>query len=160
MPIRLLLYLYPWLELWTLIELGVTHGAMTALMWVLSAMLVGGYLLRSAGQVAVQHLLQAQREGQLSKRVLAADLSLAVSAVLLMVPGLVSDAVALLMLIRFAWFRFTGLLDGGAGKPHEDPGSVGGEVIEGEYQTVSEADASLTSRLEPSKQREKASSER
>lgn len=160
MLLRLLLYLYPWLELWTLIELGVAHGAMTALLWVLGALLLGGYLLRSAGQVAVQHLLRAQREGQLSKQVLAADLSLAISAVLLMVPGLVSDAAALLMLIRFAWLRFTGLLEGRAGNPQEAPGSVGGEVIEGEYQTMSETEASVTSRLEAAEQREKAGKER
>ena len=94
---RLLILIYPFAELWSLIELGVRYGAGIAVLWVLGAIAAGMVLLRVVGRVALTHLAAAQREGRLSERLLVDDLSLAFVAVLLMIPGLVSDVMALLL---------------------------------------------------------------
>ena len=94
-----LLFLYPWLELWSLIELGAQTTAATAVLWVLLAGLVGLGAIRFAGTQVVSRLQAAQREGALQQHLLAGDMALAFAGLLLMVPGLISDALALLIMI-------------------------------------------------------------
>ena len=56
-----LLFLYPWLELWSLIELGSQTSAATAMLWVLGAGVLGIALFRLAGRQTLAHMQQAQR---------------------------------------------------------------------------------------------------
>lgn len=92
-------FLYPLMELWSLIELGAKTTAGTAVLWVLAAGLVGLGAIRFAGTQVLTRLQAAQREGALQQRLLAGDMALAFAGLLLMVPGLISDALALLIMI-------------------------------------------------------------
>jgi len=92
-------FLYPLMELWSLIELGAKTTAGTAVLWVLAAGLVGLGAIRFAGTQVLTRLQVAQREGALQQRLLAGDMALAFAGLLLMVPGLISDALALLIMI-------------------------------------------------------------
>ena len=94
-----LLFLYPWLELWSLIELGAQTSATTAMLWVISAGVIGIALFRLAGRQTLAHLQQAQREGALSQHLLMGNVAQLVAGVLLIVPGLISDVLAVLVLI-------------------------------------------------------------
>ena len=94
-----LLFLYPWLELWSLIELGARTSATTAMLWLLGAGVLGIGLFRFAGRQTLQHLQQAQREGALSQQLLMGKVARLVAGVLLIVPGLISDALAVVVLI-------------------------------------------------------------
>ena len=94
-----LLLLYPWLELWSLIELGARTSATTAMLWLLGAGVLGIGLFRLAGRQTLQHLQQAQREGALSQKLLMGNVARLVAGVLLIVPGLISDALAVVVLI-------------------------------------------------------------
>ena len=94
-----LLFLYPWLELWSLIELGARTSATTAMLWLLGAGVLGIGLFRLAGRQTLQHLQQAQREGALSQQLLMGKVARLVAGVLLIVPGLISDALAVVVLI-------------------------------------------------------------
>jgi len=47
---RLFILLLPWLELFTLIELGIRTSALTALAWVLATLLLGLALLQRQGR--------------------------------------------------------------------------------------------------------------
>ena len=94
-----LLFLYPWVELWSLIELGARTSATTAMLWLLGAGVLGIGLLRLAGRQTLQHLQQAQREGALSQQLLMGKVARLVAGVLLIVPGLISDALAVAVLI-------------------------------------------------------------
>lgn len=139
---RVLILIYPFAELWSLIELGVRYGAGTAVLWVLGAIAVGMLLLRVVGRVALTHLATAQREGRLSERLLMDDLSLAFVSILLMIPGLVSDLMALLMVVnplRRLLFRMLG--------PRHDESSTHfssgftahrEDIIEGEFEDLSQ----------------------
>ena len=142
---RLLIFIYPFAELWSLIELGVRYGASAAVLWVFGAIVVGMLLLRVVGRVALGHLATAQREGRLSERLLMDDLSLAIVAILLMIPGLVSDVMALLVAVnplRRWLFRLLGVrhdesslhFSSGFTTHQED-------IIEGEFEDLSQGDS-------------------
>ena len=87
-----IVFLYPLMELWSLIELGAQTTAGTAVLWVLAAGLVGLGAIRFAGTQVLTRLQAAQREGALQQHLLAGDMALAFAGLLLMVPGLISDA--------------------------------------------------------------------
>jgi len=96
---RLLLLAYPWLELLSLIQLGINTNALVALSYVLLMLFVGIGLLRFVGATAFQRLRDAQQTGRLQQHLLVDDLAVAVAAPLLMIPGLLSDFSALVVLI-------------------------------------------------------------
>ena len=142
---RFLILIYPFAELWSLIELGVRYGAGVAVLWILGAIAAGMLLLRLVGRVALTHLASAQREGRLSERLLMDDLSLAFVAILLMIPGLVSDVMALLVAVaplRRWLFRLLGVrhdesstyFSSGFATHQED-------IIEGEFEDLSQANS-------------------
>ena len=142
---RLLIFVYPFAELWSLIELGVRYGAGVAVLWVLGAIAAGMLLLRVVGRVALTHLASAQREGRLSERLLMDDLSLAFVAILLMIPGLVSDVMALLVAVaplRRWLFRLLGLRHDES-STYFSPGFTTHreDIIEGEFEDVSQGDS-------------------
>jgi len=109
-----LLFLYPWLELWSLIELGAQTSATTAMLWVLGAGVLGIGLFRLAGRQTLEHLQQAQREGALSQQLLMGNVSRFVAGVLLIIPGLISDALAVIVLIAPLRILLAKQLFGGA----------------------------------------------
>ena len=97
---RWLLFLYPWLELWSLIQLGIETTLAVAMLWVLAALIVGGAMIRWAGRNSLQRLAQASAGGTLPEQLLMADFALILSGLLLAIPGLVSDLLAVLILIK------------------------------------------------------------
>lgn len=91
--------LLPWVELWTLIELGSRTSALTALAYVLLTLVLGMSLIRRQG-VSVLRQLQQQGGGSfIGPQLLMDDLALVSCGLLLAVPGLVTDVLAVLFLI-------------------------------------------------------------
>ena len=150
-----LLFLYPWLELWSLIELGSQTNATMAMLWVLGAGVLGIALFRLAGRQTLGHLQQAQREGAFSEQLLMGNVARLVAGVLLIVPGLISDALAVVVLIAPLRVLLAKLLVGGSvntqdGHYQGQAGSSGfqtasrnsrfendGVTLEGEFEPVS-----------------------
>ena len=154
-----LLFLYPWLELWSLIELGTQTSATSAMFWVLGASVLGIGLFRLAGRQTLEHLQQAQREGVLSQQLLMGNVSRFVAGVLLIIPGLISDVLAVAVLIAPLRMLLAKLLVGGSinaqHNPYQGQGQGQGEslgfhtgpghrrfeddgvTLEGEFQSVS-----------------------
>ena len=97
---RIALLLYPLLELWSLIELGAQTSAGLAVLWVLGAGFLGMTTIRFAGAQVLSRLQAAQREGVLQQQLVASDMALAIAGLLLIIPGLFSDGLAVLVLIR------------------------------------------------------------
>ena len=96
---RIALLVYPLLELWSLIELGAQTSAGLAVLWVLAAGFLGMTTIRFAGAQVLSRLQAAQREGVLQQQLVASDMALAIAGLLLIIPGLLSDAMAVLVLI-------------------------------------------------------------
>lgn len=134
---RWIIALYPWLELWSLIELGAAKGALTTILWVLLTFTLGGVFLRRAGANSLARLQLARLEGQLSQQFLGNDMALAVAGVLLMIPGLVSDVFAGVILIgplrRGLLLLFMSRLARNEYGAASEPENV---IIEGEFEEV------------------------
>lgn len=117
-PVRILwvmrwfLLLLPWIELFTLIWLGEQIGALTAVAYVFVTGFLGLSIVRLQGMEILARLRSAQ--GQLIvDQWLTAEFAVGLAGLLLLIPGLLTDALALLVFIavlrrrlgfRRAWF--------------------------------------------------------
>jgi UPF0716 protein FxsA len=147
---RLLLLFYPWLELLSLIQLGIETRAIVPLLWVLAMFMVGAALLKRVGTASVLRLREAQQSGVLQQSLFLDDLAVAVAALLLMIPGLLSDFFAVVVLIgplrRLLARIFLGKVVSQAdasgwyassSMPDDDSKFQSSEILEGDYQDIS-----------------------
>lgn len=145
--------LFPFFELWTLIELGAATSPLLAVGWVVLGIVLGMSMIRRQG---LNMIRQAQRDaegGFITPRLLTDDLAVVTSGFLLMVPGLVTDLLALVVLIGPLRRGLLGMAPAG----YRSQSSVyteyrsqsgGGEdqrssehiTIEGDYQRVEDRD--------------------
>ena len=146
---RWIFFLYPLLELWSLIELGAQTSALSALGWVLLAGVAGITTIRFAGAQALSHLQAAQREGRLQQSLVARDMILVIVGLLLLIPGLISDALAAIVLIKplrtllFRLLPIKPMVPASAhfehtAQPESNASAHGGEgvTLEGEFQNL------------------------
>jgi UPF0716 protein FxsA len=97
--------LLPWLELFSLIQLGGRIGAFQTLLYVFVTLLLGLTILRAQGMEIIGRLREVQMGGFLPQRLLVDDLAVGLAGLLLMIPGLVTDTMAALVLIGPLWRR-------------------------------------------------------
>ncbi len=94
------LLLLPFLELWLMIVIGGETGALAVIVWLVAMIFLGINLLRYLGASSMLRAAQNVRSGgELPAQALADGLFKAVGAVLLIIPGFISDALALLCFI-------------------------------------------------------------
>ena len=109
---RLFILLLPWLELFTLIQLGVKTSALTALFYVLLTFALGAFVLRRQGMEMFERLRQSQQGRIIGPELLLDDMALGLAGLLLIFPGMISDVAAVLVMIgplrRRVARRFTG----------------------------------------------------
>lgn len=155
---RWIVLLYPMMELWSLIELGARTTAGAALLWVLVAGLLGLAAIRFAGTQVLARLQAAQREGALQQHLLASDMALAIAGLLLIAPGLISDLLALLIMIPpfRGWLgklmglrgvktgaQFTHSFSQPQADAHARSEGGDGVILEGEFQEVDATPAKI-----------------
>ncbi|MFK7831544.1 MAG: FxsA family protein [Congregibacter sp.] len=87
--------LLPWIELFTLIKLGGRIGAVSTLLYVFLTFLLGLSILKLQGQGIVKKLQASQGAQMVSPQLLRGELALGLAGLLLMIPGVVTDALAL-----------------------------------------------------------------
>lgn len=138
---RLILLLLPWLELFTLIQLGIETSALTALGYVLVTLLLGMALLRRQGRGIFENLRQSQRTGVLGQQLLLDDMALGVAGLLLMFPGLLTDVAAVVVILGPLRRRAVRWLFGPPPE-HYDPGrdTQSRETLEGSYRRLDDDD--------------------
>lgn len=126
--ILLLLLLYPLLEIATLVTLAQHFGGGTVLLLVLASSLFGIWMLRNQQLGALLTLSSVLRQGQqVSLYSLLWPLRYALSGLLFAIPGLLSDLLAILLLLP---------LRGPTLPQANRPGDMPADVIEGEYSRV------------------------
>ena len=89
----------PFLEIAGFVWLGAKLGVFLTLVWVIAAMLAGLALLRHTGLQAVGRLRAALAEGKEPGHSLIDAACFAAAAILLIIPGFVSDVLALILLL-------------------------------------------------------------
>lgn len=144
-----LLFLLPIVELYLLIRVGGYLGPLPTILLVLGAGVAGIVVLRRQGTTALQRVATRLQAGEVPAEEVAEGALIAAAGLLLLLPGFVSDALALLLLVPIVRVRLAGALlarqpRGGA---HRRPGSV---VLEGEFERrPGEDDVSATHRELP-----------
>jgi len=89
----------PFLEIAGFVWIGGKLGVFLTLVWVIGAMLAGLALLRHTGLQAVGRLRAALAEGREPGHSIIDSACFASAAILLIIPGFVSDALALILLL-------------------------------------------------------------
>lgn len=96
----LLLLLLPIIELWLMIAIGSEIGALAVIAWLATMIFIGINLLRYLGASSMLRAAQSVRSGGvMPAQTLTDGLFKAVGAVLLIIPGFITDLLALLCFI-------------------------------------------------------------
>jgi UPF0716 protein FxsA len=141
----------PFLEIAGFVWLGSKLGVGLTLLWVIAAMVAGFALLRHTGLQAVGRLRAALAEGKEPGHSIIDAACFAAVAMLLIIPGFVSDLMAAILLLpvtRHWLLRRTAAHF--EARVYRGPGGAGG-VIHGEFTVVPEndRDAAETGTKEP-----------
>ena len=134
---RLMLLALPWLELFTLIQLGIETSALTAVFYVLVTFFLGVTVIKRQGMGMFQQLREAQEGKVFGPALLRDHMAVGLAGLLLLFPGMISDVVALLVMIgpiRRTIVRWWG----GDTPPPYAPDNRGAkdDAIEGEFTRV------------------------
>ena len=141
MPILLAILLIPLVEIAIFIKVGQAIGVLDTLLLLLAAGVSGALLLRLQGWTTLLRLRQRLASGEAPVRELFDAACLALAGVLLILPGFLSDFVALLLLVpalrTFFYGRIARLAarQGGAGFG-PDHRSRPGPLIDGDWVEV------------------------
>lgn len=138
-----LIMLLPWLELLTLVELGILTSALTVLVYVFVTVVLGMAILRRQGRGMFERLRQAQDGRIIGPELLLDDMALGFAGLLLIFPGMISDLVALIVMIGPLRRRLANALIGPQPEayiPERD--TSGHETIEGVYRQVDDENKS------------------
>lgn len=102
----LILFLLACAEIVGLIKIGQVIGGGSIFGEILLSAVLGIIVLQMGGRTVLRHLAVGVFVGRLSLRtLLRRELSLFLAGVLLLFPGLLSDAVGLLLLVRYVFTR-------------------------------------------------------
>jgi UPF0716 protein FxsA len=152
--IGLLACALPFIEIAGFVWIGSKLGLAFTLIWVLGAMVGGLFLLRRTGMQAVGKLRSALADGTEPGHSLLDAACFTAAAMLLIVPGFFSDALALVLMLpatRHWLLRRTA--SHFETRVYRRPGAEGG-TIDGSFTVVSEEDAARdprpARRIEPS----------
>ena len=114
-----LLIAYPFLEFWSLLEFSARTSALATITYILVMIIVGYWLLQLAGRSALLTVGRFPSAAALRDQLFAGEISVAFGAILLMIPGLISDVIAVYVFLRAA---LRALLGGAAsGGPLDNP---------------------------------------
>ena len=134
---RVFFMLLPWLELFTLIQLGVETSALTALLYVLATFVLGVAVIRRQGMGMFERLRQSQEGRVIGPDLLLDDMWLGFAGLLFIFPGMISDFIAIIVMIGPLRRRLARWLGGPQPEtyaPTRDTASH--ETIEGDFRRV------------------------
>lgn len=100
--VRLFLFLvFPALELYLLVKVGSMIGALNMVLWVFVSALIGIAAVRAQGQEAMFRVRSDLSEGRVPQNAFVEGLLRFSAGVMLILPGLITDAMGLLLLVPF-----------------------------------------------------------
>lgn len=131
---------FPLIELYLLIELGTLIGALPTVALVVGTALLGAYLLRHQGLSNYRRMQQSLARGEVPAQEMIEGVVILLGAVLLLIPGPITDVLGVLCLIpplrrRIVafWLRRLVVEVRMSGR---GPGAPGGRVIEGDSRDI------------------------
>jgi UPF0716 protein FxsA len=134
--------LLPWLELFTLIELGIETSALTAIAYVFATLFIGIAILQRQGRGMFERLRQGQDGRIIGPELFLDDMAVGFAGLLLMFPGMITDVIALIVLVGPLRRRLARAIFGPETVVHMSTHSSSGhETIEGDFRRVDEEKA-------------------
>ena len=134
---RVFFLLLPWLELFTLIQLGIETSALTAIVYVLLTFALGLAVLRRQGMGMFERLRQSQQGSVIGPGLLLDDMWLGFAGLLLIFPGMISDFIAVVVMIGPLRRRLSRWLGGTQPEPYvPSRDSASHDTIEGDFQRL------------------------
>ncbi len=134
---RLFLMLLPWLELATLIQLGIETSALTALAYVFGTIFLGILVLQRQGQGMFERLRETQEGRILGPQLLLDDMAMGLAGLLLIIPGMITDFAALIVMVGPLRRRLARWVMGPQPEPYAPGRDESGHVtIEGNFHRV------------------------
>lgn len=100
-PLVLLLLLLPVLEIAVMIQVGTWIGAGPTVLLIVAAFLAGALLLRHQGLATLRRAQETLDRGELPVGAVFQGFCVVAGAILLMIPGFLTDIVGLLLLLPF-----------------------------------------------------------
>ena len=131
MPFLILLLLWTAAEIALMVRVSHWLGGSGLLIWIIAAGLIGGTLIRRQGLRTLQAVRASTARGELPAQTLIEALIVLIAGLLLILPGLISDGLALSLLIgprRWVARRL------GAGIAQARPDLQQPVTLEGEFQ--------------------------
>lgn len=160
----LLLLLFPVLELFVLVKVGMSIGFLPTFLLVVAGSMLGVFVVRIAGVATALSARQSLARGELPAQQMLDGLMMTIGGGLLVLPGFISDVLGLLFLMPFTRRMIvgkvrsraeaqaarqrafsenmhaansTGPMHPGAARPEaRRPEVIEGEVIEGEFEPL------------------------
>ncbi len=101
MPLLLLIFLgfYGWIEFEAFIVIGNAIGGLMTFLGIFVTAFIGVTLVKRQGRSVIQQWQNSINEGEINKSTLTSGLSLVLGAVLMLLPGYVTDIIGLLCFI-------------------------------------------------------------
>ncbi|MDG1986372.1 MAG: FxsA family protein [Halieaceae bacterium] len=97
--VKYLIIIYPCIELISLIQLGIETSPFWVLAYVIGMIFFGLRLIRRQGLALISELKKIERERGIFSILQADDLRIVIAGLLFLIPGLISDVFALMLLI-------------------------------------------------------------
>lgn len=135
MKLLVFFVIIPLIELYVLIQVGSEVGALSVVLWTVLGAILGVLLMRQQGLATMQNAQQAMSSGESMQETMMQDVFIFLGGLLLFLPGLISDAIGLILLIPFirnAMIRKA--LQGFAQKAHFKSRYSQQNVYEGDFQ--------------------------
>ena len=101
MKLLLFFVVIPLIELYVLIQVGSEVGALSVVLWTVLGALLGLALMRNQGLATMQEAQISMAKGEPLEGALMQGVFVFLGGLLLFLPGLISDAIGILLLIPF-----------------------------------------------------------
>jgi UPF0716 protein FxsA len=134
---RFFIMLLPWLELLTLIQLGVETSALTALGYVFLTFAIGVIVIRRQGMGMFERLRDAQDGRIIGPELFLDDMVMGLAGLLLIIPGMITDFAAVLVMIGPLRRRVARAVAGPVPEKYSAPmGRDENTTIEGDFRKI------------------------
>ena len=139
MPFFVLFLVFPMLELWAFVEVCGKIGFFSALALLVLSAVIGGALVRHQGFQTILDMNDALDRGRVPVNEMFDGFCIVAAGLLLIVPGFISDIMAILLLVPRLRTLIKSFIRRHPGWYYEETG-----IIEGEYERIDDEPDMLT----------------
>ncbi|WP_301099517.1 FxsA family protein [Otariodibacter sp.] len=104
------LFLYVYIEISLIVAVGASIGVLPLILLMIAISATGLWLIRIRGLVTILNIRKEIAQGKIPTQAVISSVFFAIAGVLLLIPGFLSDILAVLLLIPFTRILFQGFI--------------------------------------------------